>query len=282
MKIKNNQLSVYLNATELSKDINFYGKEVSLVMTSTSNLDVGFKKPINQIYVEIKTPNASNVNITAQRWINGSWANLNIVDQTNGFKNSGFIFFDEDSQTTESNINGSNQFWVRLKVNGNTSGIVLNGINLVFNNLEDLRMEEPSIEKFFPREIQSHIYSIVAARDFILRRINNAQPLNYYSRPIDALKGNYQIDIRNLNQFDIFDVNELRDCSTYYTLYKIFANRSDEADDVYREKATEYLGKFEDTFALFKGRKLTIDLDDNGKEDAADQNNSIRTVKLFR
>lgn len=283
MKIKNNHLDIFKNTTNISNELKVYGKELSMSLLNTDVLYVGFKKPLNQLYIELKTPNTNASTVTVQQWNGSAWENIGIVDETNGLKNSGFLFLDEDANNVNQNlVNGITQKWYKITVNVSTSAMVMNGINLVFNNLDDLRMEEPAIDRFFPREIQSHIFSMVASRDYIIRRINNSQPMNYYSAPIDALKGNSYIDVRLLNQFDIFDVNELRDCSTYYCLYKIFFNRQDGTDDVYKEKAQEYLDLFESTFKLFTGRKLTIDLGNDGKEDSTDKVNSIRTIKLIR
>ena len=282
MKIKSNLLSFFHDGSDKSKEINPFGIEYSMTLTSTGHLDIGFTKPINQIFVEIKTANTNNSTISIQKHNGTTWVNTECLDQTNGFKKSGFIFFNEDDQATKLNHNGIDQYWLRLKVSANTSAVLLNGINLVFCNLDDLRMEEPSIEKFYPREISSHIFSMVAARDYILRRINNSQPYAYYLLSINALAAQRYVDVRNFNQFDIFDVNEIRDAAVFYTLHKIFSNRSDEQNDVYKQKADDYLAKFESSFKLWQGRKLTIDIDNDGGETATDKNASIRTISITR
>lgn len=282
MKIANNSLDIFLASTDISKSVKTFGEEYSLTLLNSSHIDIGYKKPINQIFIEIKTPNIASSTISIQKWNGSAWVSLKHLDETNGFKKSGFIFFDEDDLTVKQLHNSKNQYWYRLIVNTSTSGLVLNGINLVFNNLADLKNEEPAIESFYPRTITSHILSIVSAREYILRRINNSQPLNFYILPTNPLTGLSYVDVRNLNVFDIFDINELRDASTYYALHKIFSNRSDEADSVYKQKADDYLLKFEQTFKLFTGRKLTIDINDDGIEDEGDKINSIKTIRLIR
>lgn len=281
MKIKNNLLDIFVNGTN-AKDLNQFGLEYPLTLASSGHIDVGFRKQLSQIFVEIKTANTVTCSITVQKHNGTDWETINIVDETNGFKKSGFIYFDEDAVNSPILLNGITQMWYRIKVSQNTSAMVLMGLNLVFCNLADLKIEEPAIESFYPREIRSHIFSMVAARDYILRRINNGSPLDYYIINADALTGQNYVEARLLTQFDIFDINELRDAAVNYALHKIFSNRSDETDDVYFQKSEQYKQKFEYTFKLFTGRQITIDINDDGKKDEADKGNSVRQMRLYR
>lgn len=277
MKIKNNLLTVFKNTTDISKSVSVFGQSLSLSLTTTDTLLVGFYKSISQIFIEIKTANSVSTTLVVEKWTGSAWESINILDETDGLSKSGFIFFDEATPTTESTQSNIKGFYYRIKVSANTASLVLNGINLVFCNLEDLKIQEPAIERFYPREINSHIFSMVAARDYILRRINNTQPFNYYSSDDGS-----QIEIRNFNAFDFFDINEIRDAAAYYTLHKIFSNRSDSTDDIYQSKSTLYLDKFEQSFKLFQGRKLTIDLINDGKESNTDKINSAKIMTSYR
>lgn len=281
MKIQNNFFRVFKNSTDITNNLKTFGEEYTLSLNDTDHLDIGYRKDFHQMFFEIKTANTINCTITMQKWNGTAWVNEAIVDETNGFKKSGFIFLEQDSaqRLLHNSIDG---YWYRLKVSATTSNIVLNGLGIVFNNLTDLKIEEPAIESFYPRGISSHIYSIISARDYIMRRINNSQADLFYNASINPLTGNEFIEARLLNAFDILDINELRDASTFYALHKIFSNRQDADNDVYLQKSEMYLKKFEDSFKLWTGRKLTIDIDDNGKEEEIDKINSIRTIKLMR
>lgn len=281
MKIKNNLLDIYVNSVNTQK-LNHFDANYALTLSSSGHIDLGFKKKINNIFFEFKTANTVDLTVSVQKWTGSTWQSLTILDETEGFKKSGFIFLDEDHTNTQQLHNGIDQIWYRIKVSANTSAMIVNGINLVFCNETDLKKEEPAIASFYPRNTSSHIQSLMAARDYILRRINNSAPLDYYVYSIDPLVGTSYIESRNLTQFDLFDINEIRDAATYYTLHKIFSNRSDAADDVYKQKSDQYLALFESSFALWKGRKLTLDIDDNGKESQDEKNASIKTITLFR
>lgn len=281
MKIKNNLLDIFVNGTKQA-DLNSFQMEFPLTLSAAGMIEVGFRKQLNQIFIEVKTGNTNTSIVTVQIWDGAAWANLNIIDETNGLSRSGHIFFDEDSVNKAQLLNGINQMWYRIKVSTNTSAMVLRGLNLIFCTAQDLRVEEPAIDQFLPRDLKSPILSMVSARDYILRRINNGSPLDYYIINPSALTGLTYIEARLLTQFDIFDINELRDAAVYYALYKIFSNLQDNGNDMYREKANDYKGKFEYTFKLFTGRQITMDINDDGKKDSVDKASSVRQMRLYR
>ncbi len=138
-------------------------------------------------------------------------------------------------------------------------------INLVFNSLDDLLAEEPDVERFYPLnpsndvEIPTHLLSQIAARDEIIKKINQSGRLKYNGT-----------DCLLINQFDILDVEELKDAAKYYCLYKIYFNLNDQSEDIYKEKANDYLGKYQQAFKIFHNGKLTIDSDNDGVGDNAD------------
>ena len=287
MKIKNNRLTVLHHNgsfTDYSeKAANLTNNSFVQQLLTNHELYIGYKKPINQIFIELKVVNTANSILHVEQYNGTSWVDLASLDETEGFKKSGFIYFDEDSNNTKLHtVNGKQAYWYRIKTSVNTSATLeFMGINLVFCNLEDLRKEEPSIEKFYPREIQSHINSMVAARDLILRKINNSDSnKKYYPEEVNEFfEGVKAVDF---TQFDLFNIDEIRDAATFYTLHKIFSNRSDETDDVYRQKALDYLEKFENTFKLWAGRRLELDRDEDGKLSAAESKQGIKTIRLIR
>lgn len=283
MNLKNKMLYVYKNSTDFSTIAYKMGiEEFALSLTTSDYLYLGYTKPQKNYFFELKTVNTNASVISCDLFNGTSWENCPLIDETKGFKKSNFIYLgDEAYGAKETAINGITAFWYRFKVSTNTSAMALLGINCLFCSEDDLKNHEPSMATFYPRNFPSHVLSMTAARDFILRKINNSGFYNY--KITDPLIGSVEwISVQNFTQFDIFEIDEIRDAAVFYSLHKIFSNRSDEADDIYFQKAQDYLNKFNETFALWQGRKLTLDLNKDGKEDLGEQNLSISKGQFTR
>lgn len=283
MTLKNKMLYVYKNSTDYSALAYKMGiEEVSLSLLTSDYLYVGYIKPQRNYFIELKTPNSVSLSLSAEMWNGTAWVNCPLIDETKGLKKSNFIYLGDEAYSSKTTtVNSVSAHWYRFKVSANTSAMVMTGLNCLFSCEDDLKNHEPSLSSFYPKGLSSHILSLVAARDFILRKINNSGFFKY--RIIDPLIGTEDYVLaQNFTQFDIFDIDEIRDASVFYALHKIFSNRSDEADDVYFQKAQDYLVKFNESFALWQGRKLTLDINKDGLEDLGEQSLSISKGSFSR
>jgi hypothetical protein len=68
----------------------------------------------------------------------------------------------------------------------------------------------------------------------------------------------------NINPWDLLDMGEIRQASTFLTLSKIFHNLSDSVEDYYAEKGKYYFNQFQDMFKLLA---ITVDNNDDGYVD---------------
>jgi hypothetical protein len=284
MKLKNKMLFVYKNTTDYSNVAYKIGiEEVAMTLATTDVLYIGYYKPVKNLFIELKTAN-TNASVLSTQIFNGtSFVDCFNIDETKGLKKSNFVYLSDDAYNNkETTINGVSAFWIKLTVSANTSAMITNGISCLFCCEDDLRAEEPALLNFYPRGLNSHILSMTAARDFILRKINNSGFYKYQT--INALipTDTTFIYAEDFVPFDIFDIDEIRDCATFYSLHKIFSNRSDEKDDMYSQKAQEYLDKFNEVFKLWNGRKLTIDMNKDGKKDIVEENLSISKGSFSR
>lgn len=276
--INDKRLTVLFNSTDLSTLAAKMGEEeTSLTISnfSTDALYIGYKKPIKNIFFEVSQALTSGVSKSVSIWDGSAWVAISAVDDTKNFNKSDLLYLDGDQvlNNKEKNINGKTLFWVRVSFSANGS-VKFKGINTLFCSESDLKNEEPSMAKMYPREIQSHIFSLVAAREFILRRINNSD--GWYKT-----EDGY-ISCQDFTQFDIFNIDELRDAAVFYTLHRIFDNRSNEADDFYSQKSEKYLNRFNDEFKLWHGRKLTLDRNDDGIVDKEEKIASIQQGEFIK
>lgn len=230
----------------------FENENINLTMTSTDYLYVSFKKPINQLYADFELGNTNPATLTAERLTEANeWVSMSIVDETQGFKRSSFIYIKNESSKD-----------YRFKLNTTTSAMKVRGIAYQFCSELDLKMEYPGVERLYTRRgWNSPIPSIESATRKIVQEVNNSGRFYKYNGILAEL----------VNRYDFLNINDVRNAAKYYSLHLIFLNLSD-SDDNYRHKAEVYLKKYDEAFRVFFGAKLSIDRDDNGEEGAADQN----------
>lgn len=271
MKINQDKLTIIYNSVNLSNELYKVDGSESIILDPTTYLYVGFRKPISQLFIELETANTNDVDLIVEKYTD-SWTEVDLNDETDNLNKSSLISMSDIEGESQVEVEGITENFIRISTSGATSAMLIRLINLMFSTADDLSEEEPYIDKFQPKTINSHIYSLISARKYILRKINNGGSHKYNST-----------DLRyyNINQFDIFDVNELREASNYYALYKIYHNISDGLDDQYRQKSIDYFNKYQSSFALFSDAKLSIDKNDDGEESTAENVESVQTVKII-
>lgn len=284
MANKDKMLKVYFNSTDESvKCANMGIDSVNKTLLTSDSIYIGYKKPIRNLFFELKTPNTNEGTLTVSKWNGSAWVATTMIDQTQGFKKSNFILIDEEEALENKHtVNGQEAYWLKITISANSSALVFNGINLVFCSENDLMKREPAIKSFYPRELRSHILTLQASRDQILRQINNTN-LHIY-RSLDPLTGNPElIKAEDFNQFDVFHIDELNLCATYLALSILFNNRSDaDESDMYARKSAYYNSLYESEYQRWNGMKLTLDLNDDGKEDDTEKNMSVARGSFTR
>jgi len=238
---------------------------------ATDFLYIGFRKPINAVYAELDTADASSSELTLEVYNGTSWVSLTHQDETQGLSRSGFISWDRaDLEDSLVEVNSDTSYWIRASYdNGNTAELA--GLNLVFSDDQMLKREFPSI--LDPRIIAagqtSHIVHHVAARNLMVQIMRNEGYIKY-----DA-DGNYE----NITQWDLLDIYEIREAATYLALSKIFFLLSDDVDDNWWNKHKEYMNLYNKTFSA---AKISMDKDDDGAVDADEKLNPHKSIRFTR
>lgn len=234
-------------------------------ISAEDSIYVGFEKPINTFYVEMSTANSNDVTMTV-KYYNGSTfaAVTNLFDDTDGLQRSGFVSWKrkiDDSNWDEAltTINSVEQYWYKVDLSGDSSAMVIKGINIVFSDDQDLKRELFEISNYLPSGESTHILSHVAARDEIIQTIN--------------LKGREKKDVdtgylQDITAFDLLDVSEVKLASTYLTLSKIMFAASDTVDDVFFIKHQAYRSMYKNIIDMMD---LSVDSDNDGKRDQAER-----------
>ena len=258
--------------SDLSNDlVGFDRDSASLTfVTLEDSIYVGFYKPINVFYAELTTAN-TNANTMTVKYYNGSaFADCDgLHDDSNGLTRSAFVKWDR-GQTTESKttINSVELFWYKIDMSVDSSAMVIAGLNIVFSDDQDLKRELYEISKYLPSGVTTHILSHVSARDEIIQNLNIIGKIKS-----DATSG----WLEGITAFDLLDVSEVKLASTYLVLSKIMFAASDEADDMYANKADKYESLSKN---IINNIRLKVDFDDDGLDDKTENSTSLSGVIL--
>ena len=238
----------------------------TVTLTIDDFIYVGYHKPINALYFHILQANTISSSLSFEYYSTSGWKALEVADDTRAFSRSGFVTWERVEDAADITVGGIEGCYVRLAANDDIDPVEFQAINLVFSDDNDVCSEVPALIDacFYPQGQNSHILQHVAAKNYIMGRLRS---LGYIKHT--------ESGEQNINEWDVLDIYELRQASTYYAISQIYFNLSDTADDQYWAKYREYEQKFEEAFAL--GR-LRIDLDDDGQVYAVEK----RPIKTLR
>jgi hypothetical protein len=258
---KNNLLKVIAKGVDVSTQAHLFQLEnISMTLLSSDYIEIEFHKNLNTLYIDLQTANTNQSILKIEAQNNGlTWDELDLIDETKGLSKSGFLFFEKNTAKK-----------YRISLSADSSAMKITGIASQLCSDNDLRLEVPAVQQMLPRGYTTHIAAIESSTRYILQVLNNMGKYKYNG-----------IDINKINRYDIFNVDEIRQCATYYSLHVLFNNASD-SDDNYRFRADSYLVKFNESLKIFQGAFLVLDLDDNGQEDEQEIKKGTSTFKFVR
>ncbi len=261
---------VFANKSDEALDFSRDTFSITLV-AAEDYLYIGFYKPIGAVYCEIATVN-TNANTFAMQYYDGTtWSSLEGTrDLTKGFTRSGWIAWTRPTDWTETAVNSSTMYWVRLRPSVTHSATTVAGINLILADDYDLQTEFPNVidTGFIPTGEVSHIRTHTAVRNQLIQDLRNRGYLK-----LDAA-GDWQ----SITPWDLLDIEEVKQAATYLALSKIFFNYSDDETDHWRSKSKYFEAKYKSNLELIK---LTVDSDDDGAVDDAERQ-TFRVSRMYR
>lgn len=265
-------IKVFKNSTDLSIDASSYTRDFfALTLLASDKLYVGHRKPINALFSGLETPN-SNTSILSIKFWNGTafTAVSGLEDTSKGFTRSGFFNWNRN-QTNEAatTINSLEMFWYEITVDADTSAMNVKGLNLLFSDDSMILESEPQLTNgdFYLSGLNDHMPFHQSSKTEIIQRLRNEGHKIFSDK-------RYNLDI-----FDLNDFKELSSASTMLALSKIFFNISDGPDDKYYQKHMDYRGLYENAYNTFF---LSLDKNDDGKEDVAENNETVTTGQFLR
>ena len=234
-----------------------FGRD-GVTLNISSSLDyiyIGFHKPINSFYVNISTVDGAEGSLNLEYYNGSNWNEVsNKSDDTLGFYRSGFVRWDRELQNNaKTSVDDSTKYWYRLKLDQDRTGMVIEGLNIVFSDDYELSLEQPYIsdQEFLGSE-SSHIKTHSAVKREIIQRFRNKNYIKYNHSTGEK---------EDINAWDLLDIDEVRLAATYLALSKIYYQLSDNPDDVWASKSAMYENKFNKYVDL---ATLSVDVDDDG------------------
>jgi hypothetical protein len=154
------------NLQDLSVNLNKYDS-IESEFTYISNQDylyIGSRLPFNSIYFKLKQLNENPANMYVEVWDGENWEFVDeLIDETNGFKKSGYITFTpnrdagwsmESTNSTGGSIPGLqnviiyDKYWMRVTFDADlTDSVSLSWIGHIFADDADLESEYPDLGK---------------------------------------------------------------------------------------------------------------------------------------
>ena len=264
---------VLYEATDISfKVLSFARDTASTPVTTAQFIYFGLYKPFNHIYLEVGTANSNASTMTIQYYNGSSYTSISrMLDDTQGLTRSGYISFDRPTDWALSTEGGESKYFIKISFSANLSaGTTIQGMNLVFSDDQDLKGVYPHVINYLTANETTFILRHENSRDLIIQELRN--------RGFQK-KGANNSFYENLDAWDLLEINEVRLWSTYLTMANIFSSLQSNEGDVYKEKSEDYLKKAE----FYKaGAYLTLDKDDDGVLDDAEQASDVTVRRLVR
>ncbi len=240
---------------------------------------IGYHKPLKHFYAELEA-NAETNTMEVAYYDGSAFVAIDaedIEDKTFKFTMSGLVKLPELDHV-KTTIASKEMYWIRLTFAPIEAGteedpasagtLGLNGINLVLSNDSDFGFV-PNISDYRPAELTSWIGFHQEARNIIVQTIRNSGK---------AILQRADLVARQVDQFDLLEVEEFRNASKYLALHLIFDYLSKGSDDHYAIKAQRFYERYSDAL---NSNLMTIDMDDDGEKDEG-ESSSVQFIGIRR
>lgn len=240
-----------------------------LTLDTTQFVYIGFKKPINALYISMAVVNTIASSLDWEYYSTSGWKELKVSDDTKGLTRDGFVTWERVSDADDLTVAGETKCWIRFAANDPIGPVTFQAINLVFADDNDMCQEVPALIDpcFYPDGQTNHLLQHVATKNYIMSRLRSLGYIKYVNDSEE-----------NVDQWDVLDIYEIKQAAVYHAISQIYFNLSDSPDDQYWVKYKEYHDKFEEALSL---GQLRIDQNDDGQVDAIEKR-PIKTIRWGR
>ena len=197
--VNRNVVRTILNAAEVTSQTNDWNANpVAFEIDENDNLYIGWRHRFTTRHFNFVTPNTNTVTVSVEFWDGSDWQGVDdLIDQTNGFKSSGFVSWAmaSDKQWQKSTIAPLDTeeefklFWIRVKVSGALSaGTSLQSILNLFTDDDFVRIYYPELitdTRYRPSGRTDLMDIHVGARNLVVTRMKQLGKIQDESEIID-------------------------------------------------------------------------------------------------
>ena len=245
------------------------------VSTDDNSIEIKFTKALNCVFVHLTTPSSQIhqiVDMTAKKPDGTDIPFTNFVDGTRGFSQSGYLYWEPEKDKYD-NFQMGQQYTYTFRTDSAINA-TFGGINLVFCDKFDLLREYPDLDGLLgitdERIITPQLIRIMeSAMLEIEKKVQNS--------PFWKEDRQYFFTAKELDRWDLLQINEVNQAAVYWTLAKILYFLSDTPGDVYSLKAADYRAQGE---TAFESVSLSLDFNDNGSLDVFEGEREAANVEI--
>jgi hypothetical protein len=137
------------------------GSKTFTYVAGEDYLYIGSRLPFNHIYFKFSAPSSNSVSMNVEYYDGNAWVSaVEVIDETSGFTQSGFVQFTPDRQTgwqqRSTNYGGEtveglesvniyDLYWTRMSFSGNLTAATITWVGNLFSNDSDLGTEYPDL-----------------------------------------------------------------------------------------------------------------------------------------
>lgn len=245
----------------------------SITLTDSDYIYVGFYKPINSFYAYLTDLNTTDTPLNVEYYNGSTWGAVEgLYDDSKAFQRSGFIKWNRNQENeAKTSVNSIETYWYRISPNATLTECTFQAITGLFTDDQDLEIEVPDItDSAHLAGKTSHFNSHLSSRNDIIQALRNQG-----NKTLNHSTG----EDKDLTVWDVLDIDQLKQASTYLALSKIYFNFSDEIDDKFSEKSNSFYNKYEKAFKL---AFLNLDVNDNGIQEPNEEMPEIKSLRVIR
>ena len=255
--INRNVTRTIKNTTDTTAETrNLTGDTVAFNLSSSDEFYIGFKKPFSTRYFNLGTANATTNAVTIKYWNGTAFAAVeDVIDQTQGFTQSGFISWENISGWTavaQTPITDVELYWIELTVDvGLDAGTTLTSVNNLFCDTSTVSRYYPELisdSSYIPSSQTDFMPQLEAAKDSVVLKLKQDKVITDEAQVID------------INEVAVATVHAFADI--IYSPILRGTDREEELDDI-REQFNDELRQAHKSFDFDESG--TIEEDEKGK-----------------
>ena len=250
-------------------------RTVEATEATVNIIEIKYTKALNSLFIYMPTPSTNTETFVSMTYTDPDGSNIpftDFVDGTQGLTQSGYIYWKPQMDTYTVFPRGA-EFTITLTYNTGFD-IVFGGINTLFCDKFDLLREYPDLDSLLGISSESVISTqLIRIMESTMLEIEK----KIQNSPFWKEDRQYFFTAKQLDRWDLLQINEINQAAIFWTLGKIFYFLSDSPGDIYSLKSGDYRARGE---TAFESVNLSLDFNDNGSLDVFEGEREADNIEI--